>query len=182
VEQVLRIAVLDKGEISLKLHKVDLHEIITQSLRNFSLALRERNGVIKSNLLAGNSFVFADRMHIENMLTNLLDNANKYSPRSPEITVSTSNNETGVFIVVQDKGIGISSENHKHVFKKMFRVHTGNVHDIKGFGLGLFYVKTMAEAHGGYIRLSSETGKGSRFELFLPFIQPNQQISPGNES
>jgi len=181
VEQVLRIAVLDKGEISLKLQKVDLHEVIAQSVRNFSLIIRERNGVIKTNLLAGNSFVLADRMHIENMLTNLLDNANKYSPGAPEITVSTRNSDTGVFIVVQDNGIGISSENHKHVFKKMFRVHTGNVHDVKGFGLGLYYVKTMAEAHGGTIRLSSETGKGSSFEWFLPFIQPNQQITPGNE-
>jgi len=182
VEQVLRIAVLDKGEISLKLQKVDLHEIIRQSVRNFSLIIRERDGVIHTNLLAGNSIVVADLMHIENMLTNLLDNANKYSPGAPEITVSTRNSETGVFVVVQDKGIGISSENHKHVFKKMFRVHTGNVHDVKGFGLGLYYVKTMAEAQGGFIRLSSESGKGSSFELFLPFIQSNQQLTPGNES
>lgn len=182
VEQVLRIAVLDKGKISLKLQKVDLHEIIPQSVRNFNLIIRERNGVIKTNLLASNSFVVADRMHIENMLTNLLDNADKYSPGAPEITVSTRNSETGIFIQVQDKGIGISTENHKHIFKKMFRVHTGNVHDVKGFGLGLYYVKTMAEAHGGYIRLSSEAGKGSSFELYLPFIQPNQQISHGDES
>lgn len=182
VEQVLRIAVLDKGEISLKLQKVDLHEVITQSVRNFSLTIRERNGTIRMNLLAANSFVIADRMHIENMLTNLLDNANKYSPQAPEITVSTSNSETGVFIVVKDNGIGISAENHKHIFKKMFRVHTGNVHDVKGFGLGLYYVKTMAETHGGYIRLISEYGKGSSFELFLPFIQMNQQTAPDNES
>ena len=182
VEQVLRIAVLDKGEIALKLQRVDLHEIITQSVRNFNLIIRERNGIIKTNLLATNSFVVADRMHIENILTNLLDNANKYSTHSPEITVSTNNSETGVLIIVQDKGIGISSENHKHVFKKMFRVHTGNVHDVKGFGLGLYYVKTMAEAHNGYIRIMSESGKGSSFELFLPFIQANHQITPNNES
>lgn len=182
VEQVLRIAVLDKGEISLKLQKVDLHEIITQSVRNFSLTIRERNGIINTNLLAANSLIVADRMHIQNMLINLLDNANKYSPHSPEITVSTNNSETGVVIVVQDKGIGISSENHKHVFKKMFRVHTGNVHDVKGFGLGLYYVKMMAEAHNGHIRLSSEPGKGSSFELFLPFIQSNHQIMHDDES
>lgn len=182
VEQVLRIAVLDKGEISLKLQKVDIHEVIAQSVRNFSLIIREREGVIKTNLDAGNSIVVADRMHIENMLTNLLDNANKYSPSAPEINVSTRNSEKGVFVVVQDKGIGISSENHKHIFKKMFRVHTGNVHDVKGFGLGLYYVKTMAEAHGGLIRLSSEPGKGSSFELFLPFVQSGQQKTHGNES
>ena len=173
VEQVLRIAVLDKGEISLKLQKFDLHEIIKQSVRNFSLIIRERKGFIKTNLLAGNSFVVADRMHIENILTNLLDNANKYSASVPEILVSTKNSETGVIILVQDQGIGISSENQKHIFKKMFRIHTGNVHDVKGFGLGLYYVKTMAKAHGGSIQVSSETGRGSSFELFLPFIQPN---------
>ncbi|MEI6749102.1 MAG: HAMP domain-containing sensor histidine kinase [Bacteroidota bacterium] len=182
VEQVLRIAVLDKGEITLKLQKVDLHEVIVQSIRNSSLAIRERNGTVKMNLLASKSQVVADQMHIENILTNLLDNANKYSPNAPEITVSTSNSETGVFVVVADKGIGISPENHKHVFKKLFRVHTGNVHDVKGFGLGLFYVKTMVEAHGGYIRLASETGQGSSFEFYLPFRNSNKQISSGNES
>jgi two-component system, OmpR family, phosphate regulon sensor histidine kinase PhoR len=121
-------------------------------------------------------------MHIENVLTNLLDNANKYSPGAPEITVSTNDSENGVFVIVEDKGIGISPENHKHVFKKLFRVHTGNVHDVKGFGLGLFYVKTMVEAHGGFVRLSSETGEGSRFEFFLPYSNTNQQLKPDNES
>jgi two-component system, OmpR family, phosphate regulon sensor histidine kinase PhoR len=182
VEQVLRIAVLDKGEITLKLQKVDLHEIIAQSIRNSSLAIRERNGNIKMNLLASKSKVIGDQMHIENILTNLLDNANKYSPNSPEINISTSNSDKGVFVVVADKGIGISSENHKHVFKKLFRVHTGNVHDVKGFGLGLFYVKTMVEAHGGFIRLNSEVGQGSSFEFFLPFNNTNQQIHAGDES
>ena len=182
VEQVLRIAVLDKGEITLKLQKIDLHEIITQSVHNFSLTIRERNGNIKMNLLADNCKVMADRMHIENILTNLLDNANKYSPHTPEITVSTGNSEAGVLITVQDKGIGISPENHKHIFKKLFRVHTGNVHDVKGFGLGLFYVKTMVEAHGGFIRLTSDTGLGSSFEFFLPFNNTNQQILAGDES
>jgi two-component system phosphate regulon sensor histidine kinase PhoR len=182
VEQVLRIAVLDKGTITLKLQTVDLHEIIGQIVRNFDLTIRERNGTIKMNLLAGRSQVIADRMHIENILTNLLDNANKYSPDPPQITVSTTNNDAGVFIVVKDKGIGISPENHKHVFKKLFRVHTGNVHDVKGFGLGLFYVKTMVEEHGGFIRLSSETGSGSSFELFLPFNNINNQLKSENES
>lgn len=182
VEQVLRIAVLDKGEITLKLQSVDLHEIIAQSVRNSSLAIRERNGSVKLNLLANKSLVIADRMHIENILTNLLDNANKYSPNAPEITVSTSNSDTGVFVVVTDKGIGISPENHKHVFKKLFRVPTGNVHDVKGFGLGLFYVKTMVETHGGFIRLNSEIGQGSSFEFFLPFNNANKQIPSGDES
>jgi two-component system, OmpR family, phosphate regulon sensor histidine kinase PhoR len=182
VEQVLRIAVLDKGTITLKLQTVDLHEIIGQIVRNFDLTIRERNGTIKMNLLAGRSQVIADRMHIENILTNLLDNANKYSPDPPQITVNTTNNDAGVFIVVGDKGIGISPENHKHVFKKLFRVHTGNVHDVKGFGLGLFYVKTMVEEHGGFIRLSSETGSGSSFELFLPFNNINNQLKSENES
>jgi two-component system, OmpR family, phosphate regulon sensor histidine kinase PhoR len=182
VEQVLRIAVLDKGEITLKLQKVDLHEIIAQSVRNSSLAIRERNGSVRLNLQASESEVIADRMHIENILTNLLDNANKYSSDAPEITVNTRSTETGVLVVVTDKGIGISPENHKHVFKKLFRVHTGNVHDVKGFGLGLFYVKTMVEAHGGFIRLNSELGQGSSFEFFLPFNNANKQIPYGDES
>ena len=117
---------------------------------------------------ATNHQVYADSMHIENILTNLLDNANKYSPVTPTITVSTFNRNDHIVVAVEDKGIGISTENQKLIFRKMFRVHTGNLHDVKGFGLGLYYVKHLVEAHNGIINLHSEPGKGSRFEFSLP--------------
>jgi two-component system phosphate regulon sensor histidine kinase PhoR len=112
--------------------------------------------------------VYADSMHIENVVINLLDNANKYSPGIPEIVISTFNRNDHIVVAVEDKGIGISAENQKHIFRKMYRVHTGNLHDVKGFGLGLYYVKTLVDAHNGNINLHSEPDNGSRFEISLP--------------
>ncbi|MBK8704387.1 MAG: sensor histidine kinase [Saprospiraceae bacterium] len=107
--------------------------------------------------------------HISNIINNLLDNANKYSPDKPEITVHTRNVANGVEVTVEDKGIGLSKEVRKQIFDKFYRVHTGNLHDVKGFGLGLSYVKAMMTAHKGQVDVKSEPGKGSSFILFFPF-------------
>ena len=172
VEHILQLAVLDREEFRLRERETEVHSLIEELIDQFGLLVKERKGTIRKKLDADSTLVVADPMHLRNIIANLLDNACKYSPGQPDILVATSNTSEGIVIAVEDKGIGISHENQKHIFKKLYRVPTGNVHDVKGFGLGLFYVKTIAEAHGGRIRLKSETGKGSRFELFLPFGNP----------
>jgi two-component system phosphate regulon sensor histidine kinase PhoR len=171
VEQVLQIAVLDKGSFKLKKKEVDIHEIIEIAVDNFEMQVKQRGGQIIIQLNASKSTFLADTIHITNIINNLMDNATKYSPDKPEIKISTKNERNGIMVSVEDKGIGISRENQKHIFKKFFRVHTGNIHDVKGFGLGLYYVKTIVEAHGGSIRLFSELKKGTRFDIYFPFIQ-----------
>ncbi len=169
VEQVLQIAVLDKGSFKLKKKEVDIHEIIEIAVDNFEMQVKQRGGQIIIQLDASKSTFFADTVHITNIIHNLMDNATKYSPDKPEIKISTRNERNGILVSVEDKGIGISRENQKHIFKKFYRVHTGNIHDVKGFGLGLYYVNTIVEAHGGSIRLFSELKKGTRFEIYFPF-------------
>jgi len=171
VEQVLQIAVLDKGNFKLKKKEVNLHEIIGLAVDNFEMLVKQRCGTIITKLDADMATFYADPVHITNIIHNLMDNANKYSPEVPEITITTRNTDKGIILSVEDKGIGISPENQKHIFKKFFRVHTGNIHDVKGFGLGLYYVKTIVEAHGGTIKLYSELKRGTKLEIYLPFIQ-----------
>ena len=168
VEQVLQISVLDKGGYSLNKTEFNAHDAIKMCLRNFEITVRDRGGFISSKLKAEDSILLNDFHHFMNMLNNLLDNAAKYSPSYPEIQILTKNID-GMFIVeVHDKGIGIGKEDLKYVFRKLYRVHTGNVHDVKGFGLGLFYVKTMAESMGGSVNVRSELKSGSIFEIHLP--------------
>jgi two-component system phosphate regulon sensor histidine kinase PhoR len=113
----------------------------------------------------------ADPVHMTNAITNLLDNANKYSTDVPEIKVGTYNDSNGIVISIEDNGIGIAQENQILVFKNLYRVPTGNIYNRdKGFGIGLYYVKTIVEAHGGHIKLKSEIGKGSRFDIYLPYL------------
>jgi len=168
VEQVLHLTVLDQGSYSLNCESVDLHQLIHKITDCFQLILKEKKTSIKLQLQATNHQIYADIVHIENIITNLIDNATKYSPGSPDITISTFNRNDHVVIAVEDRGIGISTKNQKEIFRKMYRVHTGNLHDVKGFGLGLYYVKRLVEAHNGDINLHSELGKGSRFEVSLP--------------
>jgi two-component system, OmpR family, phosphate regulon sensor histidine kinase PhoR len=180
VEHVLQLAVLDRGTFNLKYKSMDVHQLIHKVAENFQLLVKERNGSLKLQLNATNHQSYADSMHIENVIINLLDNADKYSPENPDITISTFNRNDHIVVAVEDKGIGISTENQKHIFRKMFRVHTGNLHDVKGFGLGLYYVKRLIEAHNGNVNLHSEPGKGSRFEISLPLdylshVSQNQQ-------
>jgi len=171
VEQVLQIAVLDKGNFKLKKSEVNLHEIVEMAVDNFEMIVKQRCGKINKHLEASMATFFADPVHITNIIHNLLDNANKYSPEPPEITISTKNIEKGIILSIEDKGIGIIRENQKHIYKKFYRVHTGDIHDVKGFGLGLYYVKTIVDEHGGSIKLHSEIKKGTRFEIYFPFIK-----------
>lgn len=169
VEHILQIAVLDRGEFRLKKRELDTHEIINQQVSNIRMTLRERGGTIRCSLKAPSHHVVGDRVHIENVISNLLDNANKYTPQKPRLEVTTINKNGGIVVSISDNGVGISNENKRHVFKNLYRVPTGNIHDVKGFGLGLYYVKTIVEAHGGTIDLESEPGKGSTFKVYLPF-------------
>ncbi|MCB0630242.1 MAG: HAMP domain-containing sensor histidine kinase [Saprospiraceae bacterium] len=169
VEKVLQMAVIDKREFSLKLTDVNLHDVIHHAVENITLQIEKKDGTVATELEANQPIVQGDLTHISNIINNLLDNANKYSPEQPEITVSTHNRSNGVEVVVADKGIGMTKEARKHIFDKFYRVHTGNLHDVKGFGLGLSYVKAIMTAHKGQVDVKSELGKGSSFILFFPF-------------
>lgn len=177
VERVLQIAVLDKGDFRLRKKEVDIHEVMEMVIQSFNILLQQRNGRILSCLEAKETTIMADRVHVINIITNLLDNANKYTPENPKIRVATKNFRKGILITVVDEGIGISDENQHHVFKNLYRVPTGDLHDVKGFGMGLYYVKRIVEAHGGTIKLKSELGKGSRFQVYFPFNQEEQNTN-----
>ena len=171
VEKVLQMALIDKRDFELKLAEVDVHEIIRQAVDHLSLQVHQREGNISTQLDAELPVIQGDQTHLSNVIHNLLDNANKYSVDSPDIAISTINVNGGIQINVEDKGIGMSKEDQKHIFDKFFRVHTGNLHDVKGFGLGLSYVKAITSAHQGSIGVKSEPGKGSKFSIYLPIRQ-----------
>lgn len=168
VERVLQMARLDKEDLGLKKEAVDAHVVIHDAIKHVSLALQEKQGEVKVDPAAHRCELHADRLHLTNVFNNLLDNAIKYCKTHPLIHIRTTQAGKGLTVEVSDNGIGISPENQKRVFQKFFRVHTGNVHDVKGFGLGLSYVKTIVEAHGGTVALQSEPGKGSTFSIHLP--------------
>jgi two-component system phosphate regulon sensor histidine kinase PhoR len=175
VEKVLQMAVLEKGDFKLKKNLVDLHSIIKQVTEKMMLQIESRNGKLQLYLNATDAVTRVDEVHFSNIISNLLDNAIKYSPENPDITISTLNEKNQIVIAVSDKGIGMSKDAQKRVFEKFYRVPTGNIHNVKGFGLGLSYVKIMTEAHGGSITLQSEPGKGSTFQIFLPLVK-NESI------
>lgn len=169
VEKVLQIATLDKKDFKLKFENLDIHDIIQKALTNINIMVEKREGEITSQLLASNSIVESDKVHLTNIIYNLLDNANKYSPEPPQIHIRTENISTGVILKISDKGIGMAKEAAEKIFDKFYRVSTGNVHDVKGFGLGLSYVKSVIDMHQGNISVKSEPGKGSTFKIYLPF-------------
>ena len=178
VDQVLQVAILERRDYKLKMSRFDLHELITQVSGRFDLAVTERGGRILKRLNAANATVEADKNHISGVLTNLLDNANKYSPDKPDITVSTHSNRKGVFLTVEDQGIGMTERDVKDIFKKFHRISTGDLHDVKGFGIGLYYVKSIISAHKGYINVKSKPGKGSTFVVWLPYKTPDYDSKP----
>lgn len=168
VEKVLQIAILDKGDYNLKLRELDAHEVIENCIKSFRVQVSERKGKLKLCLQAKEHEIVADKVHFANVITNILDNANKYSIGPPDITVTSENLNGHLNIHVQDKGIGINPENKDYIFKKFHRLQSGNIHDVKGFGLGLFYVKSIVEKMGGSVELKSELKKGSRFTIKIP--------------
>jgi two-component system phosphate regulon sensor histidine kinase PhoR len=171
VEKILEMAALEEGDYELNIAAVDAHKIIEDAVQNIALQIEKRGGKIKCQLGAAAPVIEADEVHLANIIHNLLDNANKYSPETPVITIATGNDGAGLRIRIADKGMGLRPEDQKRVFEKYFRVPTGNVHDVNGFGLGLSYVKLMVEAHGGRITVQSEYQKGSEFEIWLPLRQ-----------
>jgi len=168
VERVLQIASIDKGEYNLRMNSVDLHEIIEKCVSNFEVVISEKKGEIKTDLKAELHIVTADKHHLTNVINNLLDNANKYSDKKPEILISTKNLEGRVEMSIKDNGMGMSKESQKHIFKKFHRIQTGDIHNIKGFGLGLYYVYTVVKAMGGLVFVRSEKEKGSEFKISFP--------------
>lgn len=169
VEKVLQMAALDKKDFKLKLEEVNVHDVIEVAAENIALQVGKRNGKLTVKNRAEYPVIVADHMHLTNIIHNLLDNANKYSPEEPQIVVETRNTRTGLVVSVSDNGIGMTRESMNKIFEKFYRVPTGNLHNVKGFGLGLAYVKTMIEAHGGTISVKSELKKGSTFEIFIPY-------------
>ncbi len=168
VENVLRMALLDKKEFKIKPELMDAHDLVNKAIGHIELPVESRGGTIHKELSAIETDVNVDPIHFGNVLTNILDNANKYSVDKPEITVKTSNRDGQFIVTIADKGMGMGKEVQKRIFDRFYREHTGNIHNIKGHGLGLSYVKEMIDAHNATISVSSEKGKGSIFEIAIP--------------
>jgi len=168
VDKILQMALIEEGEVELKVSRLDLHAVIADAMRSIALSVESRTGRLVSDLSAENSIINGDSVHVSSIVKNLLDNANKYSPDSPEIVVKTSEAGDTIRMSVSDNGIGIDEQFQKFVFDKYYRVPSGNQHDVKGFGLGLSYVKIMVEAHAGTINLNSSPGRGTTVTVNLP--------------
>jgi len=169
VENVLKSSIWDKSDFKLKLQDVDMHEIITEIAETAEVIVEQKNGKLTMALNANQFHLQGDRVHLTNILHNLLDNAIKYSPEKPRISLSTSNTDKEFLIEVKDNGVGIPKDQQKKIFDKFYRIPTGNIHDVKGFGLGLNYVQIIVRNHGGYISLKSNPDQGSCFRLHIPF-------------
>jgi two-component system phosphate regulon sensor histidine kinase PhoR len=167
-EQILQTALVDKGQLYLSFEETDIHSLIQQVLEKYRPAIELTRGELRTKLFAENPILSGDKTHLYNMLSNLVDNAIKYSDTSPWIEILTTGNHEEVCISILDQGIGISKANQKRIFEKLYRVPTGDVHNAKGFGLGLSYVKYIVERHHGNVKVESELGKGSRFLVTLP--------------
>ncbi len=169
VEKILQAARLEKEEIKLNLVKIDAHQMITKVAENLALQIQEKSGTLTLKLRASEPIIEADEVHFSNIIFNLLDNAMKYAKDAPVIeveTLSTGNNTMSIRI--KDNGIGMDKETQSRIFEKFYRAHTGNIHNVKGFGLGLSYVKAIVDAHEGKIKVESTPGKGSTFTVSLP--------------
>lgn len=167
VEKVLEISSLDRGEMKLKLQNHDIHAMIEEVVKTFDLPLKQRNGEISTELKADHTQYLIDKEHMMNVVSNLIDNAIKYSESEPKISISTYNKNKWIYIAVKDQGIGMDQATLTKVFEKFYRASDINIHNVKGFGLGLHYVKEIVSAHKGLVDVKSTPGKGSTFTIKL---------------
>jgi two-component system phosphate regulon sensor histidine kinase PhoR len=170
VEQVLSMSALERGEIRLTRAEVDMHRLINETTSCMSVQLEDKLGTLSLQLNAEQYTLSGDQTQLANVLCNLMDNAIKYSPEAPRLTIHTSNLNQYLVITIEDNGIGIPVQYRNSIFDKFFRVPTGNIHDVKGFGLGLTYVKKMIELHGGWVQVQNGSGKGTIFSIMLPYV------------
>ncbi len=168
VEKVLQMAAIERRDETMKMEALSLHELVNKAESKITLQIDKREGQVKSVLNAKNDLVQGDHVHLMSVVLNLLENAIKYSPEKPHIVIRTEQSRENIVLSVQDHGMGMSKEAVKQIFQKFYRVSTGNVHDVKGFGLGLAYVKNVIDQHHGTVRVESELGKGSKFFIILP--------------
>ena len=168
VEKVLQMAVFNEGDLKLKLKEVNINALINSVVLNFELRVKSKNGELTADLKADPAIIKGDEVHITNVLFNLLDNAVKYSKEEPKIIISTELKDESLIISVKDHGIGIQKEHVSQIFERFYRVPTGNVHNVKGFGLGLSYVKKIIDAHKGKISVDSAINKGTKFTIYFP--------------
>ena len=173
VETILEAALMDKQQVQLNLVQLHAHELIRSAINNIELPIKEKNGVLETDFKAANDLILADDVHFTNIINNLLDNAVKYSSDNLKIRVTTCNYNSHIRVKIEDNGIGMNKETLNRVFEKFYRAHTGNIHNIKGFGLGLSYVKTIVDAHHGKIKAESTPGKGSCFTLDFSVVKNN---------
>ena len=168
VENVLQLARIERSNFTLKQEVIDLHPFLTDIAVSTALHVEKMGGHLHPNFAPTDIYIKADRLHLSNVLHNLLDNAMKYCKKAPYIKLHTQKQGNSVVIIIADNGIGISRDQQEKVFEKFYRVPTGNVHDVKGFGLGLFYVKTICKKHGWKLSLDSEIGKGTSIGIVIP--------------
>lgn len=168
VETILQAALMEKQELQLNLVSLKVNEVLEHVLESYQLQLEEKNARIETSFAAKKDMIQADEIHFTNLLSNLIDNAIKYSKESLLIKLSTTSTNKTISIKIEDNGIGMSKESVKRIFEKFYRAHTGNIHNVKGFGLGMSYVKTVIDAHKGKIKVDSTLGKGSCFTIELP--------------
>ena len=171
VEKVLQMAIFEKDKSILKLNEISINSLIKDIISNFSLKVTSKGGQITSNLKATNDMALIDEVHFTNVIFNLMDNALKYSDKSLLLTIETWNEKENLFISIEDNGIGISKDDLKRIFEKFYRVSTGNLHNVKGFGLGLAYVKKIVSEHKGSIKVESEINIGTKFTITIPTLK-----------
>jgi two-component system, OmpR family, phosphate regulon sensor histidine kinase PhoR len=171
IEKVLQVARIEQNKLNLKFEETDVHGLVTEVAENFNLNVKNLHGIIQMNLKAVNYIVNADKLHLTNVLYNLLDNAVKYTKKEPLITIHTITKANDLILEIEDNGIGIEKKYIKKIYDKFFRVPTGNIHNVKGFGIGLNYVKNIIDAHKWKIDVESKPGEGSRFTITMLVVK-----------
>jgi two-component system phosphate regulon sensor histidine kinase PhoR len=181
VETILQAALMDRQEVQLSKAPVHVHNLIREVISNYTLQLQEKDGRIELDLNADSDLINGDEVHMRNLISNLVDNAVKYSKEKLVLRISSYNSAKNLIVKFEDNGIGMTKETVRRIFEKFYRAHTGNLHNVKGFGLGLSYVKTIVDAHEGRIKVDSSPGKGSSFTIEIPYLKdrslPEQQAA-----